>query len=854
MKTAVDLSPGRDARCFHCGDVNPRGARWHADIGGARAFFCCAGCLAVSRTIGAAGLASFYALRQRNSMTLDAIDYAATDADAASASATDVGEGICEVALLLDGLRCGACVWLIETWLGRQPGVRSASVNFATRRARVRFRRSEATVAELMRAIARIGYRAHAYDPQRRETLVRKEGRALLLRTALAVLGMMQVMMFAVPAYVSADGVDVEYRILMNWASLILSLPVVLYSAAPFFAGAWRDLRAARPGMDVPIALGIGGAFAASAWATVVGRGDVYFDSVTMFVALVLAARLLEFRVREKAGDTLEALARDAPQSAQRLRSYPADRAAETVRAAALAPGDFVRVETGAVIPADGIVVEGRSSVEEAVLTGESWPRAKAPKATVMEGSVNRESPLIVRVTAAGEQTTLAALARLVERAASHRPRIARLSDRVAARFVGGLLALAVITTLVWWTIDPARAVPIALAVLVVSCPCALSLATPAALAAAAGALARRQILCVRADAIETLSRVTHVVIDKTGTLTTGRVRLTGVRRLGGLDEPECRALAATLEQGSAHPIARALRSDASTHCTARDIVSVAGAGVEGVVGGQRYRFGRIDWVAKFCRAPFPGNVAGIPPSESCAALASASGWIAVLHFGDALRGDARAFIAELERMGAKVSMLSGDHRHAVAHAAQSAGIDDWHADATPDAKRAFIAKLQRDGAVVAMIGDGINDAPSLAQADVSMTLGSAATLTQWTADAVVLGDDLMRIAFALRAARRTFRVIRQNVGWALVYNAVAIPLAVSGYLSPLAAAIGMSASSLVVVGNAWRLTAIARGEGREVRAASEAHPAASAADTSEHVSASLDASMRMPLPLVPAN
>ena len=847
VNAPLDASAGGDARCFHCGNVNPRGSTWHADIDGTRASFCCAGCLAVSQTIGAAGLAGFYALRQRASITVDAVVGAATDADTAGARTTDVGDGTCEVALLLDGLRCGACVWLIEAWLGQQPGVAKASVNLATRRARVRFRPSEATVSDLTRAILRIGYRAHPYDPQRREALARKEGRALLLRTALAVLGMMQVMMFAAATYVSVDGVDVEYRVLMNWASLILSLPVVLYSAAPFFAGAWRDLRARRPGMDVPIALGIGGAFAASAWATVVDRGDVYFDSVTMFIALVLVARLVEFRVREKAGDALEALAREAPQSAQRLRAYPAIGAADTVPAAALETNDLIRVETGAVIPADGIVVEGRSSVEEAVLTGESWPRPKTPGAPVMAGSVNRESPLIVRVTAAGEQTTLATLARLVDRAASHRPRIARLSDRIAAMFVGGLLALAVVTALAWWALDPTRALPIALAVLVVSCPCALSLATPAALAAAAGALSRRQILCVRSDALEMLSRVSHVVIDKTGTLTTGRVRLTGAARLGGLDEAECLALAAALEQGSAHPIARALLSNTSTRRTARDIVSVAGAGVEGIVGGRRYRCGRFDWVAGFCRAPFPSSRAPAWRSESCAVLASESEWIAILRFGDTVRPEARAFVADLERMGAKVSLLSGDHREVVAHAAQSAGIDDWHAGATPEAKRAFVAKLQCAGAVVAMIGDGVNDAPSLAQADVSLTLGSAATLAQWTADAVVLGEDLMRIAFALRAARRTFRVIRQNVGWALVYNAVAIPLAASGHLSPLAAAIGMSASSLVVVGNAWRLTTIIRKQARKAPAGTPTHPDEGDDGVLRPDSGSLDASLRMP-------
>jgi Cu2+-exporting ATPase len=797
------------AHCFHCGDVNPPGAPWRARVDGTDARFCCAGCLAVAQTIRAAGLSSFYDLRERDSASPRQADddwQRTGDAAMAAGMIRAVDGSLCELSLLLDGMRCGACVWLLETWLQRQPGVRAAHVNLATRRARIRFDAARTNAADVLQAIARIGYRAYPYDPRRREALARSESRALLLRTTLAVLGMMQVMMFAVPAYVSADGVDAAYQALMNWASLVLTLPVVLYSASPFFAGAIRDIRARRPGMDVPIALGIAGAFAASASATITGRGAVYFDSVTMFVALVLAARLVELRVREKAGDALEAVAREMPQTAQRLYDDAGGQSVETIPAQALAPGDLVRVDAGAAVPADGMIVDGSSSVEEAVLTGESWPRAKRRGDPVWAGSVNRESPLIVRVTAAGEATTLCALARLVEQAANERPRIARLSDRVAAVFVAGLLVIAAISAAWWWTFDPGRALAIALAVLVVSCPCALSLATPAALAAAAGALGRRQVLCVRPDALEALSRVTHVVLDKTGTLTSGDVRVLGIAPLAGVDAARCGALAAALEQGSAHPIARALHTHGHGTAVARDVIAVPGCGVEGVVDGRRYRFGRPAWVAEICTERGPPELPSAP-GESVALLASETRWLASIRLGDTMRPTARGLVAALRDMGLAVSIVSGDRAETVAHVARDVGVDEWHAGARPQDKQARIAALQARGAVVAMIGDGLNDAPGLARADVSMALGSAAALTQWTADAVVLGDDLGRVAFALAAARRTFRVIRQNLGWALVYNAVAIPLAVSGHLSPLAAAVGMSASSLVVVGNAWRLS-----------------------------------------------
>jgi len=806
-----DASVRDPAHCFHCGEPNPPNSSWRVAVGGADAFFCCAGCLAVAQTIGAAGLSSFYTLRERTSAPqryeqLEPVD----EGSYASTWIRPGADGLTDVALLLDGMRCGACVWLLETFLQHQPGVRSASVNFATRRAQLRFDSGETGLRELLAAVTRIGYRAYPYDPRRREALVRRESRGLLLRMSLALLAMMQVMMFAVPAYISADPVDPEYQALMNWASLILTLPVMLYSAVPFFVGAWRDLTVRRPGMDLPIALGIAAAFIASTHATVTGNGAVYFDSVTMFVALVLVARMLELRVREKAGDALESIAREMPQMAERLDRYPGGHVCDTVPAADLEPGAFVRIAAGASVPVDGVVVEGRSSVEEAVLTGESWPRDKAVGDAVMAGSVNRESPLTVRVTAAGASTTLGALSRLVERAADERPRIARLSDRAASVFVAGLLAIAAICVVGWWVIDPSRALPVAVAVLIVSCPCALSLATPAALAAAAGALGRRQILCVRPDALETLSGVTHVVLDKTGTLTTGDVRLTGITCYAGADSDACKSIAAALEQGSAHPIARALSPHAS-HCVARDIVAVPGCGVEGVIDAVRYRFGRPDWVAEICASPLPADVADVAPAESTVALGCAAGWIASLRFGDTLRATAPSLVASLRAMGLRVSLVSGDRESTVMQIARAAGIDDWHAAASPDSKRAFVGALQALGAVVAMVGDGINDAPGLARANVSIALGNAATLTQWTADAVVLGGDLTRISFALRAARQTFRVIRQNLGWALAYNIVAIPLAASDHLSPLAAAVGMSVSSLVVVGNAWRLSRMSR-------------------------------------------
>ena len=796
--------------CFHCGELNPRSSPWRAVIDGSERRFCCAGCLGVAQVIRGAGLDRFY--QSREALDAKPVEFVREEALAVTADSavagglvTHVAGDQCEISLLVDGIRCGACVWLIESYLAKQPGIVQASVNLATYRARVRWDARRASLSDVLKVIAAIGYRAHPYDPARRESQMRKEWRALLARTALALLAMMQVMMFALPGYTSADGIEAQHQALLDWASLALTVPVVFYCAAPFFAGAWRDLKRRKLGMDIPVAIGIGGAFAASAGSTLGTGGAVYYDSVTMFVALLLVARLFELRARRRAGEAIEAIARDLPESAERLVDPGDPSKTERVAARQLRPGDCIRVAAGASIAADGTIVEGRSSVEEAMLTGESWPRAKKAGDRVLAASINRESPLIVRVDAAGEATTVAALARMIERAANARPRIAQLADRVAGIFVAALLVIAALTAVVWAHVDPARMLTVTLAVLVVSCPCALSLATPATLAAAAAASGRRRIFTVRSDAWESLARVTHVVFDKTGTLTEGRATLVQVVPLAGHHRARCTALAAALEAGSTHPIARALQRETGPALVAEGIVAVPGNGVEGIVDGRPHRLGRPEWVGGLHREPVPPFTESTPADAITVALADDTGWIAWFTFGDAVRSGAAELVADLRKMGIGVSLWSGDRPATVAHVAQQVGIADFRGNAMPADKLDHVASLQQKGDVVAMVGDGINDAPSLAGANVSLSFGSAATLTQWTADVILADDDLRGVAESVARARKTLRVIRQNLGWAFGYNLVAIPLAATGQLSPLAAALGMSLSSLFVVANALR-------------------------------------------------
>jgi len=817
-----NVADGSDAGpCYHCGAPNPSRSVWRDMVDGVPRDFCCAGCLAVAQTIDAAGLAGFYASRTASAIRLDAEamdEWTRWDETAAAAGLVHTaGTDRCEVALLLEGLTCGACVWLIETWLMQQPGVAEARINFANRRAVVAWNPDATRLSDVLRAISAIGYRAHPYDPARSEALARSERRALLLRMAVALLAMMQVMMFAIPQYVTSEGVAPEQQRLLEWASFVLTLPALVYSAAPFFRGAWRDVVHLRLGMDVPVALGVGAAFAASAWATWTGSGAVYYDSVTMFIALLLIARYGELVARQKAGAAIELVARQRPAVAERLPAWPDRAATETVAAAQLATGDFVLVRPGSVVPADGHIVDGQSHVEEAMLTGESLPHARKPGDAVLAGSVNRDGPLVVYVHAAGEATRLASVLRLVERAASERPAVARLADRAAAWFVGALLLLALGTALVWWHVDPSRMLPVTVALLVVSCPCALSLATPAALAAAAGSLARAGVVLSRSNALESLARVTHVVLDKTGTLTEGRIRLVACATVGGSTRTAAIALAAAVDARSEHPLARALQDAAAGLANAAvpppaavDFRQVTGEGVECDVEGTRVRVGRPDFVAALS-GPMPESLLAAADDErhrgAVAGLGDAKGWHAIFAFTDVLRPGAARLVAELRTLGITPVLLSGDRPASVDDVARTLGLSEAHGNLTPDDKRAAIARLQANGAVVAMVGDGINDAPALAQAQVSISLGTATPLAQHTADVVILSDRVERAATALHDARRTLAVIRENLVWAAAYNAVAIPAAAFGFVTPVVAAIGMSVSSLVVVANALRLT-----------------------------------------------
>jgi Cu2+-exporting ATPase len=720
--------------------------------------FCCAGCEAVAHAIVDGGFARYYETR----------------CNAASPPGrlpeTDLPEGDGEASLILGRVTCAACLWLIEQVLARTPGVTQAHVNYTTQRAHVVWDREKTGLSRIVAAIRAVGYDAAPYDPQRQEEARSKARRAALWRLFVAGFGAMQVMMYAFPAYVSEGELSPEASQAMRWASLFITLPVLAFACRPFFAAARREVRTGRIGLETPIALGLAGAFLASAWATLGGTGEVYFDSISMLAFLLLGARYAESAVRERAAAQLDRLMRWVPP-------------------ATLKEGDVTTVAPGDRFPADGVVESGASSADESLLTGEARAVAKRRGDTVVAGSVNLEQPLAVRVTRAGADTQSAAIARLAERAAASRPALVEAAERIAGHLTKVILVAAAAAGLFWgdaW---------VAVAVLVATCPCALGLAAPIVLTRANAALLSRGALVTRSRAHEALARVTDVVLDKTGTLTTGRIGVSAVALLGEADEAACLEIASALEATSRHPIAQAFRCESPLQ--AGEARHFAGEGVEGLIRGTRYRMGS----ARFCHALCGGSV----PWRGNVFLASERGWLAGFELSDRLRPDAAALLADLHARRIEVHLASGDEPAAVAAIARELGIARWQGAMTPQMKHDYVARLQDEGRVVGMVGDGLNDAPVLARADVSFAMAGGADAAQLHADIVVTGERLAAIPEAFGVAQRAMRLVRHGFAWALAYNALVLPLAALGLVGPWQAALGMGLSSVLVMLNASR-------------------------------------------------
>ncbi|MDH5600681.1 MAG: heavy metal translocating P-type ATPase [Gammaproteobacteria bacterium] len=796
-----------EENCFHCSLPVPKNTHYHVEINGVEHAMCCPGCEAVAKAIVDGGLTSFYQYRTDTATTARAavpeVLQELTLYDKPELQRTFVSiddKNIKQASLILEGIVCAACVWLNEQHISALPGVIEFRVNYSSHRARVRWDDTQIQLSDILKAITSIGYLAHPFDAGRQEEVYKKERSNALKRLAIAGLGAIQVMMLAVALYAGDySGMDAGLEHFMRWVSLLIATPVVFYSARSFFSSAWRDLKARQLGMDVPVSIAIGLAYAASCWATVSRSGEVYFDSVTMFTFFLLAGRFLEMGARQKAGQAAEELVKLLPAMATRIT----DDGDETIVVSELLRGDKVRIKPGDSIPADGIILEGRSSIDESLLTGESHPLAKTVDEKVIGGTVNIESPLVVEVQQVGEDTVLASIQRLLDRAQVEKPSIAKTADKVAAVFVGFLLLLVSLVSLWWWQHDPDQAFWIALSLLVVTCPCALSLATPAAMTAATGSLTRLGVLTTRGHALETLAKVTHVVLDKTGTLTKGQLALESMQVFAELDEQQSLDIAAALELGSEHPVAKVFLQNASqpNRLVASKIEAISGQGVTAQVDGVQYRLGCATYVADVDLSLHEQS-----RHSSEIFLADDKRLLAAFSLSDVLREQAAESVQALKAMGKQVWLVSGDNEAAVSHIAKQVGIDHVHHSMKPDGKLAVIHELQAKGEIVAMVGDGVNDAPVLAAAQVSIAMGGGTQLAQASADMVLLSEHLPHLVDGIKMAQRSVKIVKQNLSWALGYNLLALPLASMGYVAPWMAAIGMSASSLVVVVNALRL------------------------------------------------
>ena len=740
-----------------------------------------------------------------------------------------------ESQLVVEGMHCASCSLALERALLCVNGVSEAQVSASSGRARVVWSSAATQPSIWMAAPLPLGFRmlpaadAFASDHGRSET------RLALWRWLVAGFCMMQVMMYAVPAYVAAPGdITPDIAQLLRWASWVLSVPVIFFSCGPFFTNALRDLKRRSISMDLPVALGVAITFAVSTAATFEPQGwwggEVYFDSLTMFVFFLLTGRWLEQVLRDRTAGSLDKLMQRLPESAERQRETGDF---ERVALRRLTPGDVIRVVPGEAFPVDGEIVQGTTFADEALLTGESRPVPRDPGAPVLAGSHNLSSAVLVRITQSGKATQYAQIVALMERAASDKPRLALLADRVAKPFLLMVLLAAFGAAAFWWQTDPAQALMAAVAVLIVTCPCALSLATPTAMLTSAGQLARRGVLVRRLQALEALAEIDTVIFDKTGTLTEDRMGLLAVATREGVTRAEALQLASGLARHSLHPASRALvrASGAKSLQTENpaglpilnNVTETSGKGLEGVlvagfgtVGVGRIRLGS----ARFCKvgvaveAKVQSDAVAPEQDQFRVFLSDDAGWLASFDLDEVLRPDARQAVADLQAAGLDVQLLSGDREAAAHRLATHLLIAHAKGDCTPQDKLAHLQALQQQGRKVLMVGDGLNDGPVLASAHVSLAVGKAVPLAQAQCDFVMPGTQLLKLPQMFVQARRTMRIVRQNLAWAAAYNAVCVPLALAGLLPAWLAGLGMALSSLLVLGNAARLSRVNRVKG----------------------------------------
>ncbi len=817
--------------CFHCNEVIPQGINLYVTIKQKQQPMCCIGCQAVAQTIVDNNLTQYYQFRTepaqkgtdlipKELQKLQLKKNKLLDEEVLQSEFVFHDKDSKEAILTVEGISCAACAWLIEMQLSKLEGVDKITVNATTQRAMVKWQDNILQLSEILNTIEHIGYQALPFKANEVEQRNKAISKVFIKRLGISGILMMQVMMIAVGLYFGAFSDMAEHnKVYMRWVSFILTVPIVSYGAFPFYIGAMNALKLKRLSMDVPVSIAIILAFSASAWATITEQGEVYFESVSMFTFLLLIGKFLEFRARSYAAQVSANLLKLMPMTATLIGKVSSDSLESNseeinvndkllgsgdealVAAKQLVKGDMVLIKPGEVIPADGLIISGSSQVNEAMLSGEQIPVEKALGDNVFAGTINGDGNLIVQVKQPSNQSFLSQLIRLSEQSQANKPKLARISDKVAQYFVAIILITAIGTAIYWQQHLPEEAFWITLSVLVATCPCALSLATPTALTCATTRLNRDGIMVKSAHVMETMPNINCFAFDKTGTLTTGEFAINKIDISDNkYSEREALAIAAALESHSEHPLAKPFIQHRDFNFTTQAITVQSGQGISGTVNGQYYRIGKASWLLTSKEHKKNKSLM----SASCV-LVSENRLIATFYLVDKIRDDAKALISNLN-VGHQTLMLSGDNQSACETVGQKLSIAQCYGNLSATDKMTVIKKQQEEKATVAMIGDGVNDSPVFGAAHISMAMGCGTDIAKSGADVILLNNKLSSISTLNHISIKTKRVIFQNYLWAFGYNAIVLPLAVSGYITPYMAVIGMSLSSILVISNSLRL------------------------------------------------
>ncbi|HHX8656299.1 TPA: heavy metal translocating P-type ATPase [Vibrio diabolicus] len=779
--------------CYHCGEDVPANTDFKVDILGESRKMCCPGCETVAQTIVDSGLVSYYQYRTVPAEKADLVPEQLQalihyDNEDVQSEFVRNRENVSEVTLSLEGVSCAACAWLIEKHVSNTAGLVSIRVNTTTNRALLAWDKTQVRLSELLSVIHKLGYKAAPFEADKQEASYHRMMKQYLYRLGIAGLATMQVMMLAVALYLEVFGdLEPEFKNYFRWVSLIFATPVLLYSALPFYLNAWRSIKGRTLGMDVPVSIALIFAYVASLIATVTEQGEVFFESISMFTFFLLVGRFLEMRARRKAAAASGNLLKLIPAIATTLDG-------EQIPVKTLKVGDRIRVLPGEHIPADGKVISGRIHIDESMLTGESVHVVKREGDAVYAGTLNGDESFELEVMSCKADSMISNIVRLQDEAQHSKPKIAEIADVVARYFVGAILIISAGTWFYWHQTKPDDAFWIMLSVLVATCPCALSLATPTALTCATSRMGNFGILLRKGHVFETLCKINHLVVDKTGTLTKGDIEICDTKVLSDLPKEDCLSLAAALEAHANHPIARSFASYANDDFVVYEVQNVIGSGIEGIWNGKIVKIGSAVFVQ------------GKESDESHAVYLSVDGeHVASFYYRDPIRKESKAFVQRFADAGIKTTLLTGDSLSNARPVANEIGIDHVVASAKPEDKLAYLKSLDEDS-ITMMVGDGINDAPTLAGAHLSVAMGGGTDVAKASADMTLLGDNLEKLLEARLLALRTRKIIRENLAWSLGYNLLILPLAVAGLVAPYIAVVGMSASSIIVVSNSLRL------------------------------------------------